>query len=180
MRRFTYIWKSSDGERHVDEMRARRRDDVFDELRKRGIRPVKVEALPMSPWWRAAWCAIFLAIALSIFAANQWRTARQSERLGEFRSTCETVVGQHREQMASFRLTAGAAGEADFPRRLEKGFRLIEISRSRLRLAYRDFGDKAHGDGERLYGHYTAILDADVERLDDLLSITDIEDVEQQ
>lgn len=178
MRRFSYVWKSSDGERHSDEMRARCKDDVFDALRKRGIRPVKVEALPMPLRWRIAWCAALLAIAVSMFAANQWRTAERRERLGEFRSTCETVIGQHGEQMSSFRLTAEAAGDADFPQRLEKGFRLIEISRSRLRLAYRDFGGRAHGDGERLYGHYTAILDADLERLDDLLAIADIDDIE--
>lgn len=39
---FTYAYKSSDGVRHVDEIVAPTRDDAFAELRKQGIRPIKV------------------------------------------------------------------------------------------------------------------------------------------
>ena len=42
--RFRYSWKSSDGQRHVDEIAARSKDDVFAQLRERGIKAIKVEA----------------------------------------------------------------------------------------------------------------------------------------
>lgn len=42
--RFRYAWKSSDGQRHVDEIAARSKDDVFAQLRERGIKAIKVEA----------------------------------------------------------------------------------------------------------------------------------------
>ena len=42
MRVWTYTWKSSDGLRHEGEMGAPSKDDVYAELRKRGIRAIKV------------------------------------------------------------------------------------------------------------------------------------------
>ena len=175
MRRFSYVWKSGDGERHVDEIRARSKDDAFAELRRRGIRPVKVEVLPRPWWWRAAWCAAAAAAVLLVAVLVRWRTAEGRERLEGFRAVCETIVEQHLEQMAKLGLSAASAGEGDFERRLERGFRVIEVSRSRLRLAYRDFDGGLHGDVERLYGHYTAVLDADLERLDDLAADSESE-----
>lgn len=42
MRQWTYSWNSSDGLRHEGEVRARSKDDAYAELRKRGIRPIRV------------------------------------------------------------------------------------------------------------------------------------------
>lgn len=42
MRQWTYSWNSSDGLRHEGEIRARSKDDAYAELRKQGIRPIRV------------------------------------------------------------------------------------------------------------------------------------------
>ena len=42
--RYTYVFKTTDGVRHVDEMDAESREEVFEALRARGIRAIKVIA----------------------------------------------------------------------------------------------------------------------------------------
>ena len=42
--KYTYAYKTSDGTRHEATMVAKSRDDVFAELRKRGIKAIKVVA----------------------------------------------------------------------------------------------------------------------------------------
>ena len=42
--KYTYAYKTSDGIRHEDSMNASSREDVFAELRKRGIKAIKVVA----------------------------------------------------------------------------------------------------------------------------------------
>ena len=41
---YKYTYKTSDGVRHEGEIKAERRDDAFAQLRKQGIRPIKVIA----------------------------------------------------------------------------------------------------------------------------------------
>lgn len=41
---FTYVYKTSDGKRHTEEMSAASREEVFEELRRRGIKAIKVVA----------------------------------------------------------------------------------------------------------------------------------------
>ena len=41
---YTYVYKTSDGARHEDAMDAPSREAVFEALRARGIRPIKVVA----------------------------------------------------------------------------------------------------------------------------------------
>ena len=42
--KYTYAYKTSDGVRHEDSMNASSREEVFAELRKRGIKAIKVVA----------------------------------------------------------------------------------------------------------------------------------------
>ena len=42
--KYTYVYKTSDGARHEDSMEAESREAVFEALRERGIRPIKVVA----------------------------------------------------------------------------------------------------------------------------------------
>ena len=42
--KYTYAYKTSDGVRHEESMNAASREDVFAELRKRGIKAIKVVA----------------------------------------------------------------------------------------------------------------------------------------
>lgn len=168
MRRFSYTWKSSDGERHIDEMRARRKDDVFTALRDKGIRPIKVEALPRSLWWWAAWCAVVLAISSVGFAAHRWRTAESRSMVDGFKESGEAIIAQFEEQIAALRLDDATARQP-IEERLDKAMRTVDVARSRLRLAYRDFGGKAIPARERLYGHFMSVLDEKEEALEAML-----------
>lgn len=168
MRRFSYVWKSSDGERHVDEMCARRKDDVFAALRERGIRPVRVDALPRPWWWWAAWCAVVLAIASAGFAAHRLHTAENRTIVDGFKESGETIIAQFYEQIAALRLD-DAAARPPMQERLDKALRTVDVARSRLRLAYRDFGGKAIPARERLYGHFMSVLDEKEEALEAML-----------
>lgn len=168
MRRFSYVWKSSDGERHVDEMCARRKDDVFAALRERGIRPVRVDALPRPWWWWSAWCAVVLAVASAVFAAHRWRTAGSRTIVDGFKESGEAIIAQFDEQITALRLD-DAALKPPIRERLDKAMRTVDVARSRLRLAYRDFGGKAIPARERLYGHFMSVLDEKEEALEAMI-----------
>ena len=47
--KFTYHWKTPDNERHEGEIEAQDRESAFAELRKRGIRAIKVEPIGGAP-----------------------------------------------------------------------------------------------------------------------------------
>ncbi len=64
---FTYTYKSSDGVRHTARISAPSRDEVFSELRKSGIRPIKVfeegtkiASKPSYKW--LAYCSILIMV----------------------------------------------------------------------------------------------------------------------
>ena len=168
MRRFSYVWKSSDGERHVDEMCARRKDDVFAALRERGIRPVRVDALPRPWWWWAAWSVAALLVASAGFAAHRLQTAESRTIVDGFKESGEAILAQFDEQIAALRLD-DAAMKPPMQERLDKAMRTVDVARSRLRLAYRDFGGKAIPARERLYGHFMSVLDEKEEVLESML-----------
>lgn len=172
MRRFKYVWKSSDGERHVDEMSACRKDDVFALLRDNGIRPIKVETLPRSMWWWAAWLAVVFSVVATAFALNRWRTAESREKINEFRAAGEEIIAQFNDQFAPLRLDE-SSGKPPTAQKLDTALRTVDIARARLRLAYRDFGGKAIPARERLYGHFMSVLDEKEESIEALFDELD-------
>lgn len=165
MRRFTYVWKSSDGERRVGEMIARRKDDVFAALREQGVRPIKVEVVPRSWRWWTAWGASAAVVCAAIFFAIYCRSAKQRAKTEEFRAAAESIISQFNEQIAGLRFGDAKSGQS-MSKRLGNAAQMIDIARTRLRLAYRDFGGKEMPSGERLYGHFMSILDEKEETLE--------------
>ncbi len=74
--RFMYAYKSSDGTRHEDEMTAESREAVFEELRRRGIRAIKVVACDGSkangeerPQRRKRWLALSALVGAVLASA---------------------------------------------------------------------------------------------------------------
>ena len=63
--RYIYSYKTPDGARHGGELEARSRDDAFAELRRRGIRAIRVEPAGGGADGRRAWPWLALAGALS-------------------------------------------------------------------------------------------------------------------
>lgn len=172
MRRFSYTWKSSDGERHVDEMAARRKDDVFAALRDRGIRPIKVEPLPRSFWWWMVRITITLSVLAAVFVANRIHTAESREQIDELRIASEDIIEQLNDQLAHLHLDDPTVSPP-FAQRLDMAQRTVDVARSRLRLAYRDFGGKAISARERLYGHFMSVLDEKEESIEALIENLD-------
>ena len=80
MRSWTYSYMTSDGLRHEGEMSAPSKDDVYSELRKRGIRAIKVQeriqpvvkrgfgGLRKRDWTVIAVIAALIAAAVALFA----------------------------------------------------------------------------------------------------------------
>ena len=80
MRSWTYSYMTSDGLRHEGEMSAPSKDDVYSELRKRGIRAIKVQeriqpvvkrgfgGLRKRDWTVIAVIAALMAAAVALFA----------------------------------------------------------------------------------------------------------------
>ncbi len=167
MRRYNYVWKSSDGIRHVDEMQGRSKDEVFSALRKKGIRPVRVDVQPRSWRW---WAAVLSSSCLVVAAVMLCLTTKSSAdriRVSEFSKTGSSIIGQYREQMSSIQLPNGKDSEKS-EEQIKRAFQIIDVTRSRLRLAYRDSGGRGLAECDRLYGNFIATLDADIERLDAL------------
>ena len=82
--KFTYTYRSSDGQRHSDEMEGKSRDAVFAALRERGIKPIKVlpadNEMPVRPS-RAVSYAIVSVLAAAVVvlgSALWWRHNRQN------------------------------------------------------------------------------------------------------
>ena len=78
MARFFYTFKTSDGRRRVAEIESGSRDEAFAELRRQGIRPIKVVAEDGSRENGAsrpaasAWWGFALAAAIAALVAGAW------------------------------------------------------------------------------------------------------------
>ena len=169
MRRFSYAWKSSDGVRHVDEMAARTKEDVFASLRTQGIRAISVAEIV--PRWRqfaraavaAAAAGVVLASVLVAIRAQGGRDAgREEEVSAEDERTIGRFADETRTIAADFESQAGAV-RANDPRRIQKLRTIIDFTRSRLRFTYRELGDfgsaAARSRVALLYGRVNALID---------------------
>ena len=85
-----------------------------------------------------------------------------------FKESGDAIIAQFEEQIAALRLDDVAARQP-IEERLDKAMRTVDVARSRLRLAYRDFGGKAIPARERLYGHFMSVLDEKEEALEAML-----------
>ena len=71
--KFSYLYRTSDNIQHEDVIEARSRDDVYAQLRVKGIKPIRVVASKL-PWWKRIsfrWVAIVaLVCALAFVVAK--------------------------------------------------------------------------------------------------------------
>ena len=105
--KYTYAYKTSDGKRHEDAMDAPSREAVFESLRARGIRPIKVVAADGSKangekeegkaWRYAAAAAVVLASFISLVSLLSLESlvARNSPPVPSFETaqTRRQVIG---------------------------------------------------------------------------------------
>lgn len=87
MSQWNYSYKTPDGVRHEDHLRAVSRDSVYAELRRRGIRPIRVELAPgilnrFLALGKRGWSIILLAILAGGLAVALGYT-RAAERPSE-------------------------------------------------------------------------------------------------
>ena len=76
---FAYSYMTSDGVRHADEIEAASRDEAFAELRRHGIRAIRVEAKETgSKRWRNPWLAVTVVLLiLCVIASGTFWVASQ-------------------------------------------------------------------------------------------------------
>lgn len=116
--KFAYVYKLADGTRHEAVMRAKSRDEAFAALRKRGIRPVKVEPAGWLYVHRAQVRHTVLAILLSVIAvlmATLW--------LGR----PEMLQGPSDSQQSAMSRAADPRAAEPRPRRQVPGFDQVDL-----------------------------------------------------
>ena len=72
MRNWRYSYKTSDGIRHEGTLPAPGRDAAFEELRRQGIRPIRVDEVPPAQRRAWPWVAAVLAAALAAAGGAWW------------------------------------------------------------------------------------------------------------
>ena len=121
MRTWVYSWKSSDGLRHEGEMGAPNKDAVYDALRERGIRAIKVteriqpivrrgfRGLRKRDWTLILLAVVFAALVLTALAIGlSGRRSRpvvtdekQVERIAPDRASREALMQLVKERKAN-------------------------------------------------------------------------------
>ena len=103
--KYTYAYKTSDGTRHEATMVAKSRDDVFAELRKRGIKAIKVVAADGSKAngevrgvRKRVVAALVAFVALGVGVVAYFSGTRTGSDLGDS-STMAFATGQDRRQV---------------------------------------------------------------------------------
>lgn len=168
MSRFSYAWKSSDGVRHVDETDAASKEEVFAALRARGIKAIKVEEIV--PRWRTVVrrAALFVAVVfVAVLAVLAFRGKTVAEPIlspddkalvSRFLAQADAILAEQEKEIA--RLAKEATGE-----KRHKTEMLLDLSRARLRIAYREVTRNLSSDApvrgvlESDYGRLTVRID---------------------
>jgi hypothetical protein len=103
--KYTYAYKTSDGTRHEATMVAKSRDEVFAELRKRGIKAIKVVAADgskangeMHGVRKRVVAALVVFVALSVGVVAHFTGTRSGGDLGDSATTA-FAIGQDRRQV---------------------------------------------------------------------------------
>lgn len=174
--KFEYAYKTPDGTRHVDRMRARSKERVFAALRERGIKPIRVDrAKPegtlewlgyvlTSPLWVATLVAA-AAVGIAVFAVvrqgpqpTRVRAFAEGERFRELARQAEDVRAAHAEAFRSvdFELLRNYAliAQVDDLQRLNaeitKAKVVIANTRERLRALFGGVAEAFAGDPKGL------------------------------
>lgn len=168
MSRFSYAWKSPDGVRHVDETTAANKEEVFASLRARGIKAIKVEQI-VPRWMKfargaALVCVGILVVVLALLALRGGRTSEpvlsDAERalVSRFAAQADGIIAEQEREIV--RLGKEATGNKRY-----KAEMLLDLSRARLRTAYREVTRGLPADAavrsvlETDYGRFTVRID---------------------
>lgn len=167
--KYAYAYKTSDGVRHESALDAASREEVFEELRRRGIRPIKVVAADGSKAngevrgvrkrmaFLLALCAAALAGTLVYFALTRPEPPRRIRFTNELSRTAYTnlearavaVVVRHRQALAGLGLEAltdyglveRQRDTAPFFGRIKAAYRIVDAARMETRELFRSIFD---------------------------------------
>lgn len=172
---FEYTYKTSDGIRHVDAIRAKSQNDAFAALRARGIKPIRVErARPkgLGGWIAFAltsplWIAVAVAVTATVVAVllvwgrptqNEVRREPAGETYLGFRAQAESIRAAHSEAFKSvdfellrnYALIAHAKTLEKLEAEITKGKVVVANTRERLRALFGGAPSVFAGDPEGL------------------------------
>lgn len=136
--RYTYAYKTSDGVRHEDSMNASSREDVFVELRKRGIKAIKVVAADGSKANGETRFIVRKRFVLSALAIG-------------------LTIGVTVTQFAVHRRSEGAGGDKPVKASVELNERLLALQDSTKKLLS-DHEERMKSAGVSILYDYTAIF----------------------
>ena len=187
---FTYVYKTSDGRRHTAEMSAASREEVFETLRRRGIKAIKVIANDGSKangeresaagdhaHPRSAMLAVIaLGVAAVAVAGWFWLGRGKVGRSREY-VRLEGVAGSIRSEMDSriaaldidllrdWAVIENAKDVEKFYASIERANGEVESAKEKLRAAFKDvertFSDPRElGLAQKLYGDSAEAIDA--------------------
>ena len=172
MRTWTYSYKSSDGLRHEGEMSAPSKDDVYAELRRQGIRAIRVDerivpvvrrgfrGLRKRDWTLIA-AALTVLVCVAVFSPR-WMPPPPPEPSAEpdpalenpdyvrLADAVEEAMSAFRagfatidrELLSNYRLVAKSTSADDFVAEIAKGRAVVEKVRADVKQAY----DESYGN----------------------------------
>jgi len=182
--RYTYSYKTPDGARHGGELEARSRDDAFAELRRRGIRAIRVDPAGGGAEKRRMWPWLALAGALSaicaVCAANSLAARiryQEGTRLmfGELKSKADAIKAQYEAGMRlldlrildDYSLIAGHADLSSVTNETRKAREVLSLARSQAGDLFRGVLEmfppesvNERIDAQKMYGELMNGIDA--------------------
>lgn len=98
---FKYSYKTSEGTRIEDRITAKSREAVFEELRSRGIKAIKVDPI-INPWKKIAFVCFDIAAALGILAlayywyaaAGEVKAVYRADKIHEYSTRADSIILQ--------------------------------------------------------------------------------------
>lgn len=113
---FDYSYKTADGIRHVSQMSAQNKEQVFASLRQMGIRPIRVQQRGVDLIRIAKLVAygvivgvVFSVVAFQVFSRNNASggKARPNICSPQFTERIETIMSQFRETIGNYEISDG-------------------------------------------------------------------------
>lgn len=174
--KFTYAYKTSDGTRHEEIIDASSREEVFIELRKKGIRPIKVVANNGSKAngetkfvirKRIVFAALGLGLVCGILFTGVFQSKTNNPQAPERKATInlspkltilleetQSLLADHKQRMresgvaliCDYNLILTNTSSTAFSNAIRNGYNELNVSRRKMRDIFKPFYNVSQSD----------------------------------